>query len=324
MSGGEEHSSLDSLRQNFCISDLKSIENQLKRWLNRQGPEGVEIAEQLNFRELSSVEDYFAVYKLFFQKELKDNKIDNSSQLIKYWHRQKRNSKDIDTLIRLGFGKDDNITVFCYRHKDEFSDLTDDWLATLKSIHTKTEEIVEWIAEEAIRQEKQKRQELIMQYNIRGVNVKRFKQHIQQNFPDTGRGWTDFPYTVDEEKIKNFVVACKNIKAIPMTYVQARERLFKGLPFLPKQFFGNENRFAECRAEDFMFDAKLFILLLILKYQTPESLNDEWVKEFFKVISQKQYEIIQNYAVTTESWYELGNLIQRFILNDLFKFLNLE
>lgn len=321
MSGGEEHSSLDSLRQNFCISDLKSIETQLKRWLNRQGSEGVEIAEQLNFRELSSAEDYFAAYKLFFQKELKDNKIDNSSQLIKYWHRQKRNSKDIDTLIRLGFGKDDNITVFCYRHKDEFSDLTDDWLATLKSIHTKTEEIVEWIVEEATRQKKQKRQEVIMQYNVRGVNVKRLKQHIQQNFPDTGRGWTPFPYTLNEEEIKNFVVVCKNIKAIPMTYIQARERLFR---FLPEQFFCNENKFAECRAADFMFDAKLFILFLIYKYQTPESLNDEWIKEFLNVIPQKEYEIMKNYDVPTENWYALGNLITNFVMNDLFKFLNLE
>ena len=71
MSGGEEHSSLDSLRHNFCIDDLKIIENQLLRWLKRQGKEGEQIAKRLEvmpngLSNCSSLDDYFSIYQVFF------------------------------------------------------------------------------------------------------------------------------------------------------------------------------------------------------------------------------------------------------------------
>ena len=70
-SGGEEHSSLDSLRHNFCIDDLKIIENQLLRWLKRQGKEGEQIAKRLEvmpngLSNCSSLDDYFSIYQVFF------------------------------------------------------------------------------------------------------------------------------------------------------------------------------------------------------------------------------------------------------------------
>ncbi len=71
MSGGEEHSSLDSLRHNFCVDDLKIIENQLLRWLKRQGKEGEQIAKRLEvmpngLSNCSSLDDYFSIYQVFF------------------------------------------------------------------------------------------------------------------------------------------------------------------------------------------------------------------------------------------------------------------
>jgi hypothetical protein len=71
MSGGEEHSSLDSLRHNFSIDDLKIIENQLLRWLKRQGKEGEQIAKRLEvmpngLSNCSSLDDYFSIYQVFF------------------------------------------------------------------------------------------------------------------------------------------------------------------------------------------------------------------------------------------------------------------
>lgn len=71
MSGGEEHSSLDSLRHNFCIDDLKIIENQLLRWLKRQGKEGEKIAKRLEvmpngLSKCSSLDDIFSIYQVFF------------------------------------------------------------------------------------------------------------------------------------------------------------------------------------------------------------------------------------------------------------------
>ena len=70
-SGGEEHSSLDSLKHNFCIDDLMIIENQLLRWLKRQGQEGEHIAKRLEvmpngLSNCSSLDDYFSIYQVFF------------------------------------------------------------------------------------------------------------------------------------------------------------------------------------------------------------------------------------------------------------------
>lgn|GEM_PF-6687147 len=70
-SGGEEHSSLDSLKHNFCIEDLQKIEKQLHNWLKRQGEEGEKIAHRLEampngLSNCSSLDDYFSIYQVFF------------------------------------------------------------------------------------------------------------------------------------------------------------------------------------------------------------------------------------------------------------------
>lgn len=75
-SGGEFHSTLDSLRNAFSIDDLKENENekQFMQWLKRQGEEGKQIAEGLSALDVSipeckTIEDYFNVYKIFFKKD---------------------------------------------------------------------------------------------------------------------------------------------------------------------------------------------------------------------------------------------------------------
>jgi len=75
VSGGEEHSSIDSLRRNFCLPDLQKIEKQLIQWLNRQGNEGIEIAQELekmpkSLANCTSLEEYFEIYKIFFKQTL--------------------------------------------------------------------------------------------------------------------------------------------------------------------------------------------------------------------------------------------------------------
>ena len=72
VSGGEEHSSLDSLRRNFCIEDLQKNEQQFLHWLSRQGKEGEDIAQELQamptaLSNCTSLEEFFEVYKILFK-----------------------------------------------------------------------------------------------------------------------------------------------------------------------------------------------------------------------------------------------------------------
>ena len=312
VSGGEEHSSLDSLRQNFCISDLQKIETQLILWLKRQGAEGEEIAKQLNLSELNSVDDYFAVYKLFFQKEFKDNKIDTPLQLLEYWYDQKRNFENIDQLSRLGFEKDDAIKIFCYRHRNEISGLTDNWLTILKNIHAKTEEIEKWIKDEVKK---------IEQVDKRDVNITKIKRHIRDVWlRDYDCRHYDPSYSNDEKAILRFSGVCYNcIVRYHMTYNKARK------DFCLSSLNYYKSRFTLQKESDFLFNAKYLVLLLLYKHTHLHITDKDWITEFFNGLSLKQNQIAKKYynaPVTFRA--DVESLIKKFILNDLFKFIDLE
>ena len=72
-SGGEEHSTLESLKRNFSVDDLKPAveDRRLSRWLKQQGQnelaEGV-LRYQGKMKSLSG-NDYLGFIKLFFANE---------------------------------------------------------------------------------------------------------------------------------------------------------------------------------------------------------------------------------------------------------------
>lgn len=76
-SGGEEHSSLDSLKKNFDVSDVRLLlDGRLLRWLRQQGEH--ELASSIEAIDKQILDDNdFALCKLFFSHEIeKNNKID--------------------------------------------------------------------------------------------------------------------------------------------------------------------------------------------------------------------------------------------------------
>ena len=320
VSGGEEHSSLDSLRRNFCISDILKIEMQVIQWLNRQGSEGENIAKNLNIQNLNSAEDFLEVYKLFLPKEL--NGIETPIQLLEYLY-QKGNVSDSSFLAKLGFEKDDGITIFCYTHRDSFSGLTDDWYVVLKNVRNKTEEVKEWI-----KQEKQKSE-------IKGADLNRLRVYLSHDWGSSIK-YDRSSFTDTEKTILEFADACSRIaNDIVRQYLGNIARLFGGhesahfkeTEDLARQCFkmdalqSYKNKFDLERKKDFMFDAKYFVLFMIHSKIFPHIINGEWIKEFFEGLSQKQKEITRNYDANED---ELANLIKRFATKDLLKFLELE
>lgn len=72
-SGGEEHSSLDSLKRNFNLSDVRVLlDGRLSRWLKQQGEH--ELASKIEGCDKQILaDDDFLLCKLFFTREIDEN-----------------------------------------------------------------------------------------------------------------------------------------------------------------------------------------------------------------------------------------------------------
>lgn len=87
-SGGEEHSSLDSLRQNLCVQDLWPLikDKRLSRWLRQLGE--VELAHAIDDLSDSQLDfsTYFKVLVLFLHDDLVGHHVTDLYSLFSYWH----------------------------------------------------------------------------------------------------------------------------------------------------------------------------------------------------------------------------------------------
>lgn len=148
MSGGEEHSSLDSLRHNFCLEDLQQIGKQLLRWLKRQGKEGEDIAHELeknplNLAKCDSLEECFEIYKVFFKNTIPS--LANSNEKMQKWpcfskietlrdlyswfennDKYKKNLKSLDTIL---WGVDEEYTLSIIEHSGK---LKRNWVSMIE------------------------------------------------------------------------------------------------------------------------------------------------------------------------------------------------
>lgn len=86
-SGGEEHSSLDSLKHDFNIEDIKPLlDGRLSRWLRQQGKtELSEIVSEFNPDSLNTPEGIMGFMNVLFKDYIASNSITNLYGLIVYW-----------------------------------------------------------------------------------------------------------------------------------------------------------------------------------------------------------------------------------------------
>ncbi len=102
-SGGEEHSSLDSLRQNLCVQDLWPLvkDKRLSRWLMQLGE--VDLAHAIDALSVGQldVSTYFKILFLFLKDELYAHCVMDLYTLVSYWHdSEMRMSKNYKSLLK--------------------------------------------------------------------------------------------------------------------------------------------------------------------------------------------------------------------------------
>lgn len=86
-SGGEEHSSLDSLKRNFNISDIQPLlDGRLVRWLKQQGEnELTDVISKVNASVADSIQGVMYLMKIFFAEYIERNNICDVLELVKLW-----------------------------------------------------------------------------------------------------------------------------------------------------------------------------------------------------------------------------------------------
>lgn len=123
-SGGEEHSSLDSLRQNLCVQDLWPLiqDKRLERWLRQLGETNIaHDVDALSGKALSN-DIYFKVLFLFMNKEFVQHSIKNIYSCCEYWHdcgdKESKNYHNVSLFLMDSF----NGLKFIYeRFSDDFT-----------------------------------------------------------------------------------------------------------------------------------------------------------------------------------------------------------
>lgn len=124
-SGGEEHSSLDSLRQNLNVQDLWPLikDNRLSRWLRQLGEtELAHSVESLINEELDEYA-YFYVLKLFLKERFDNSQIHDIYSLFECWHDcEKRTSKNYDSLRKYLLSKYEGAKFISKQYPEELSD----------------------------------------------------------------------------------------------------------------------------------------------------------------------------------------------------------
>lgn len=135
-SGGEEHSSLDSLKRNFNISDIQPLlDGRLVRWLKQQGEDELaNVISEVESESLNTLQGAMNVMQIFFKDYIEANGIHNSLELTKHWLNSSSYRKNGENLclqiIRLLDNTESlEITKYLYKHREELKISNYDWFA---------------------------------------------------------------------------------------------------------------------------------------------------------------------------------------------------
>lgn len=124
-SGGEEHFSLDSLRQNLNVQDLWPLikDNRLSRWLRQLGETELAHSVESLINEELDEHAYFYVLKLFLKERFDNSQIHDIYSLFEYWHDcEKRNSKNYYSLRKYLLSQYEGAKFIFKQYPEEVSD----------------------------------------------------------------------------------------------------------------------------------------------------------------------------------------------------------
>jgi len=318
VSGGEEHPSLDSLLHCFCLPDLQKVDKQLLQWLTRQGEQGYKIVDELskvpNWVNATTIDDYFKIYSLFFPKLIEENDIHSLYQLLAFWYGKIEYNRNAHFIIKLALGKDDDVTLFCYNHKIE--GLTNNWLGLLNKINKPdiNKEVRNLLVLERKKFYPIDTNMLWQQWiYYLWVNQQPHKTHLFDN--------NDVLARKRESDLISFVCYCKAVyKGYYFDYSIAIRTLF---PNINDEDFNSVDRFYDLLGSDYLFCAKVFIILLGDIWEKWNHLK-AWKRELVKIYLPAAY------MVNEKVCYELDDIgfkeahfheqVRVFVCNFLFEF----
>ena len=124
-SGGEEHSSLDSLRRNLCVQELWPLikDHRLSRWLRQLGE--VDLAHDIDALSESQLDfpTYFKVLVIFLKDDLAGRHVTELYTLFSFWHDcEKRKSKNYDSLRKYLLSTYEGAKFIFKQYPEEVSD----------------------------------------------------------------------------------------------------------------------------------------------------------------------------------------------------------
>ena len=124
-SGGEEHSSLDSLRRNLCVQELWPLikDHRLSRWLRQLGE--VDLAHDIDALSESQLDfpTYFKVLVIFLKDDLAGRHVTELYTLFSFWHDcEKRKSKNYDSLRKYLLSTYEGAKFIFKQYPEELSD----------------------------------------------------------------------------------------------------------------------------------------------------------------------------------------------------------
>ena len=118
-SGGEEHSSLESLRHNFRVEDIRPLlDRRLSRWLRQQGEEALaQAVDDFDASRLDTPEGYLEFIRLFFPVELSADRIGSLVDLAAYWSGIAAYRRNGEWLYHYLLDKDLSAAKYLYRQQ---------------------------------------------------------------------------------------------------------------------------------------------------------------------------------------------------------------
>ena len=134
-SGGEEHSSLDSLMHNFNVSDIKPLlDGRLVRWLKQQGEnELAEVVGGIDASALQAIHGLMYLMKIFFLEYIEKNGINDLLALTESWLKSpfyRKNGENLLGSIMCLWDDPESLGIvkYLYKHKEDLNiSETRDW-----------------------------------------------------------------------------------------------------------------------------------------------------------------------------------------------------
>ena len=132
-SGGEEHSSLDSLLHNFNVSDIKPLlDGRLTRWLKQQREnELAELVDGIDASSLQTVHGLMYLIKIFYPEYIEKNGINDLLALTESWLKSpfcRKNGENLLWPISCMWDDSESLGIvkYLYKHKEDLN-ISETW-----------------------------------------------------------------------------------------------------------------------------------------------------------------------------------------------------